>query len=70
MYDLLTIGELTVLQSMLYQSAEDMYQVTELNLDTLVGAKLYRPAHQEIALLFIEATTELVARIEPDRLAA
>lgn len=70
MYDLLTTGELAVLQSMLYESAEDMYRVTELNLDAPVGATLYRPAHREIALLFIEAATELVSRIEPDMLAA
>ncbi len=68
MYDLLTTRELTVLQSMLYEGAEDAFGMAHIRGDDLSWG--YRPLHREIAHLFIEAGTELVQRLHQPAQAA
>jgi hypothetical protein len=70
MYDLLTTAELTVLQSMLYEGTEEAYFVADVKRDDPDWTDHYRPAHRDIALLFIEAATELVNRLDQQSLAA
>lgn len=71
MYDLLTTRELTVLQSMLYEGAEDTFAMAyPKGGDDPDDSGNYRPLYQEIAHLFIEAGTDLVERLRPSAGAA
>ncbi len=70
MYELLTTSELTVLQSMLFEGAEEVYKLADLVCDDPECAELYRSAHREIAHLFIEAGTELIGRLDEQLQAA
>ena len=64
MYDLLTTAELTVLQSMLYEGTEDAFRVAGLYGRDPCLLQQFRPMHQEVAHLFIEAGLELVVRLD------
>jgi hypothetical protein len=64
MYDALTMSELCVLQSMLYEGTEDAFRVAHLNRSDPAWFGYYRPVHREVAVLFIDAGTELVARLD------
>jgi hypothetical protein len=70
MYKLLSTRELTALQSMLFEGTEDAYRAASLTADDLDWLGHYRPVHQEIAHLFIEAATELLERLDQHVLAA
>lgn len=64
MYDVITTSELTVLQSMLFEGAEDVYRFADLVSDDRELAAHYCATHQEIAHLFIEAGSELIVRLD------
>jgi len=64
MYDALTFGELTVLQSMLYDGTEEAFRVANLGRSDPHLFNHYRQVHMEIGRLFIEAGTELLHRID------
>jgi hypothetical protein len=68
MYDKLTFRELTVLQSMLYDGTEQAFCLAERLRTDPEWFSRYQPAHSEIAALFIGAATELLDRIELDRI--
>jgi hypothetical protein len=64
MYDALTFRELTVLQSMLYEGTQNAFCIASLGRSDLARYNQYMPIHREIGLLFIEAGTELLERID------
>lgn len=64
MYDALSTRELTVLQSMLFEAAEDSYQMAELRPGDRARVQCYGSVHREIGHLFIEAGTELLLRLD------
>lgn len=64
MYDLLTTAELKVLQSMLYEGAEEAYRLVASSRDFPRQYPEFRATHREIALEFIEAGTELLKRLD------
>jgi hypothetical protein len=64
MYEMLTTTELTVLQSMLFEGTEEAFRIAELKRGDPEWLSHYRPAHREIAHLFIEAGTELLGRFD------
>jgi hypothetical protein len=66
MYDTLTFRELNSLQSMLYEGTEQAYCLAGYRRSDPDWFRLYQPTHAEIAVLFIEAATELLERIEDD----
>jgi hypothetical protein len=66
MYDLLTTGELTVLQRILYEGAEEAYRMAGLHHGNSALGRSYRGAHRDVALQFIEAATELIQRLDRD----
>jgi hypothetical protein len=68
MYDKLTFRELTVLQSMLYEGTEQAFSIADRLRSEPEWFSRYRPTHSEIAELFIEAATELLDRMELDRI--
>lgn len=70
MYELLTAAELTALQSMLYEGAEEAYWNAEIERGDPECGEHYRPLHTEIAHLFIEAGTELLERLDRQLAAA
>jgi hypothetical protein len=55
---------------MLYEGTEEAYFVADVKRDDPDWTDHYRPAHRDIALLFIEAATELVNRLDQHSLAA
>jgi hypothetical protein len=63
MYDGLTLRELAVLQSMLYEGTEEAFRMTSIHGSDPDWFSRYRPLHSEIGLLFIEAGTELLERM-------
>jgi hypothetical protein len=67
MYDELTNCELTVLQSMLYEGTEDAYRLARLESVPPDWINRYRHLHRDLGLLFIEAGTELISRIDVSR---
>jgi hypothetical protein len=64
MYDLLTMRELTVLQSMLFDGTEDTYRLARIKNGNPGWMAHYRPVHTELGNLFIEAGTELLQRLD------
>lgn len=64
MYDLLTTGELIVLQNMLYRGTKAAYRTARLKGRDPAWFEDYRPVHTEVAHIFIEAGTELVRRLD------
>jgi hypothetical protein len=70
MYDLLTTAELIVLQSMLFEGTEDAFRLAKLPDGNPGRAEYYVPVHQELGLLFIEAGTELLLRLDQQVAAA
>jgi hypothetical protein len=67
MYDKLTSCELTVLQSMLYEGTEKAYCLARYHGFTPDWSVRYRWLHRDLGLLFIEAGTELISRIDASR---
>jgi hypothetical protein len=70
MYDVLDTRELTALQSILFEAAEDAYRTAHLTQDDPDWLGHYHPVHQEIAHLFIEAATALLERLDQHVLVA
>lgn len=70
MYDLLTTKELTLLQSMLFEATEDTFHAVTVKSRNPAWLVRYRPFHQELGNLFIEAGTELLFRLDQDAMAA
>jgi hypothetical protein len=64
MYDALTFPELTVLQSMLYEGTQNTFSVANLRRSDMARFNRYMSVHRELGLLFIEAGTELLERID------
>jgi hypothetical protein len=64
MYDMLTIGELIVLQSVLFEGTEDAYRIADPRQLGQPQAGPYREVHNELGNLFIEAGTELLHRLD------
>jgi hypothetical protein len=63
-YHELTVRELTALQSMLYEGTEDAYRLAHLAGFPADWTDRYRRLHRDLGLLFIEAGTELISRID------
>lgn len=70
MYELLTDRELTVLQSMLHEAAEEAYGMARANDDDASWRGRFVPLHKEVAHLFLEAGTALIARLDGSAKAA
>jgi hypothetical protein len=66
MYDALTFRELTVLQSMLYEGTQNALSIASLGRSDIARYNQYMPLHKELGLLFIEAGTELLERIDSE----
>jgi hypothetical protein len=64
MYELLTMTELNVLQSMLFEGAEDAFRLASVRDGNPGWVEHYRPVHHEVGYLFIEAGTELLERLD------
>jgi hypothetical protein len=64
MYHELTDHELTVLQSMLYEGTEETFRLAHSPDFPADWTDRYRPLHRDLGLLFIEAATELISRID------
>ena len=64
MYDALSTTELTALQEVLYTGTERAHQVAHLAPENRGWLARYRPAHTEIAHLFLEAAEELIDRLD------
>jgi len=64
MFDMLTTRELTVLQSMLFESTEEAYKLIALKCSDTGWFRHYRPVHHEVGNLFIEAGTALLQRLD------
>jgi hypothetical protein len=64
MYDELTFRELTVLQDMLYEGTEEAFRIANVRCSDPGWFNHYRPVHSEVGILFIEAGTELLHRID------
>jgi hypothetical protein len=69
MYEALTTTELIVLQSMLFEGTEDAFMLADLKREDPDWYQVYRPAHREIAGLFLEAGTELITRLDHEQAA-
>jgi hypothetical protein len=63
-YHQLTVRELTVLQSMLYEGTEDAYRLAHVRGFPAGWTDRYRQLHRDLGQLFIEAGTELISRID------
>ena len=63
MFDMLTCGELNVLQSILFEGTEETYMIIDLKLGDTGWFRHYRPVHNEVGTLFIEVGTELLKRL-------
>lgn len=66
-YDELVVCELTILQRLLYEGTEDAYRLARLRNASEDWTDRYRALHRELGLLFIEAGTELISRIDASR---
>lgn len=64
MYDALTFHELTTLQNVLYEGTEEAFRVVNSRVADPSWFAQYRPVHSEVGILFIEAGTELLDRID------
>jgi hypothetical protein len=64
MYDSLTTAELTALQDMLFAAVEEAYRVVNIKGGNSAWFERYRPMHQELGYLFIEAGEELLVRLD------
>lgn len=67
MYDALSTPELVVLQDMLYTATEKAYRLANLVPDCDDWLDRYRPVHNEVARLFLEAAHELLGRLGSQR---
>lgn len=63
MYEALTIDELNVLQSMLYDGTQAALVLTNLRLQDPDWFDRYAPLHSEVGHLFLEAGQELANRL-------
>lgn len=70
MYDLLTMKELALLQSMLFEATEDAFNTVTAKNGNPAWFVRYRPFHRELGDLFIEAGTELMFRLNQGTRAA
>ena len=70
MYDLLTTAELNVLQSMLFEAAEDAFRIASITDGNWGRAQRYGAVHHDLGNLFIEAGTELLVRLDQQVTAA
>jgi hypothetical protein len=67
MYDNLSSCELMRLQSMLCEGTEDAFRLASLQSVAKDWTDRYRQLHRDLAMLFIEAGTELIFRIDATR---
>ena len=70
MYDLLTMAELNVLQSMLFEGTEDAFRIASITDGNRGWAQRYGAVHRDLGYLFIEAGTELLLRLDQQVAAA
>lgn len=63
MYEMLTTGELSVLQEMLYAAVEKAYKICGADQINCEAFERYRAFHRELGYTFIQAAEELQERL-------